>query len=191
MEIQGDIHNTGSRNIRVTLWSWDWSSPTPQWCPWNQVWCQHRLCCFPTTAGGQSWCWESFEPGLEQKITHTQLLLVEFCVEVSHSWHCFIWIADMLLLTGCILKRVFWLRRAQGGGCVGLTLVCCLCCLALPAPSVEKTHSHTAQRWRVALLIQINGFIFNTLLNMHDLLCRVVLFNPLALKIYSPPILPD
>lgn len=69
------------------------------------------------------------------------------------------WIANMLLLTGCISKRVFWLRRAQAGGDMGLTLMCYLCCLTLPAPSAERMHNHTAQRWALALPTETNGLI--------------------------------
>lgn len=113
---------------------------------------------------GKLWAWAGAEND-----AYPVMVVVILCYLIVHTG--FMWIANMLLLTNCISKRVLWLRRAQAGGYVGLTLVCCLCCLALPAPSV---HNHTAQRWAVALPIEINGLIFNALLNLHDLLCRVV-----------------
>lgn len=77
----------------------------------------------PCRCGGDGRCWASDEPGLEQKTK--QCIPSNCCCDFILKYlilHIgFTCIANTLLLTCCILKSVFQLRRAQAGGYVGLS----------------------------------------------------------------------
>lgn len=70
----------------------------------------------PCCCRANGWCWASDETGLEQKTKQCipNNCCCDFILKYLIFHIGFTCIANMFLLTDCILKRVFQLRKAQG-----------------------------------------------------------------------------
>lgn len=147
-EMQGDICNACSRDISDWLYAAEIGLPKPHSAGVQIRTTQTAL---PPCCWGCQWGTPD-EPGLERKTK--SCIPDNFCHDfilrylIFHiGFPC---IANTFFLTGCILKWVFQLRRAQAGGYVGLNRARLLPMLPGFASSVwkgcKRLRGSTAQR---------------------------------------------